>query len=376
MCLEIKKMNQDRIVEIEKCLSKIKIGFPDFSDSRLEYGEQLLFHYTSFEKLFSILDNDSFWASRSRFSNDSTEDKLLGENWLKKEQYYGDNYILCFCKEDDVLSQWRGYCPQGGATIGLQFPKGFSTYALLNANCESVSGISGEYIELYQNRPLPVIYCQTNDSKVSGINIKNDLLKLFSEPEMNNIDAELYDIVPYLKNSYFFEEKELRLVFNNSNRDLENCIRFRKLDDGSMVPYIVVKYGNLLEMGRDLSYTYSKDYVVELFNQKIKDKDGSPIIIPAGRNQADACAFLSNEIISFKKKIYNDDKLQFEQEMWEEEPIRVLCDGHLPIVSITVSPSPNQEYMKEVIERFCKSRYWLQNVEVKCSKIPYIAPKL
>lgn len=369
-------MNEDSVARIEKCIKEIKTGFPDVSGQSLEYGEQVLFHYTSFEKLFSILDGDSLWASRSRFSNDSTEDKILGEDWLKREQYYGDNFILCFCAEDDILSQWRGYCPKGGATIGFRFPKGYSTYTLLDSDFVENLPYSNKKIELYRNRPLPVIYCQSDNESITGINIKENLFKLFDEPKILATGAKLYDVVPYLKNAYFHEEKELRLVFNNSNRDLEKCIRFRKLDDGSMVPYIIIKFGDLLKMGRDLSFTYTQDYINEVFQEKIDFFDTSPIIIPCGRNQSKICMSFLKKIREYKKEIYNDSSREVEQNWVDKYPLQFICDGHLPIVSITVSPCPQQEYIKEVIERFCQSRYWLQTVQVKCSNIPYIAPKL
>lgn len=374
--MDIKKRNEKNIKDVELCLNEIIKGFPNHIEENktMQFGVQHIHHYTSFEKLFSILDNDSFWASRSRFSNDSTEEKLVGDDLLKKTQYYGDNYILCFSRDGDVLSQWRGYCPKGGASIEFELPEGSSTYTLLHSDY-SISNPSNDKVELYENRPLPVIYCRTRGSKSKGIET-DKVINLFNEPKFKKIGVKRDDILPYLKNGYFYEENELRLVFNNSNRELENCIQFRKLEDGSMIPYIVVKYGNLQQMGRDLSITYDKKHIEEVFEKKQKDTSSSTIVVPCGRNQSEICSEFSKKIREYKMGIYKDDSKVREQRKWEKHPIKVICDGHLPVVSITISPSQNQEYMKEVVERFCRSKYWLQNVEVKTSKIPYIAPKI
>lgn len=374
--MDIQKRNEKSIKKTERCINEIIKGFPNHNKEgkRVEFGIQHVYHYTSFEKLFSILDNDSFLASRSRFSNDATEEKLVGDNLLKETQYYGDNYILCFSRDGDVLSQWRGYCPKGGASIEFELPQGASTYTLLHSDY-SVIKSNNDKVELYENRPLPVIYCRTQKSNSKGVEI-DKVIDLFNEPKFKEMGINLIDIIPYLKNGYFYEENELRLVFNNSNRELEKCIQFRKLDDGSMVPYIVVKYGNLQQMGRDLSITYDKEYIDKIFKDKLKNASSSAIIIPCGRNQSEICSEFSKRIREYKIDIYKNNSKDKEQKKWEKHPINIICDGHLPVVSITISPSQDQGHMKEVVERFCRSKYWLQNVEVKTSEIPYIAPKL
>ena len=69
-------------------------------------------HYTSLPVLFEILENDECWITNVRFSNDSSEELLLGDM-----RSIRDDYIMCCCDSDDQLSQWRGYCHNGGASI-------------------------------------------------------------------------------------------------------------------------------------------------------------------------------------------------------------------------------------------------------------------
>ncbi len=372
-------LNENELPSIAKAINGLIAGFHDVSRpvSNNECTD-ILYHYTSIEKLFSILEGDSFWASRSRFSNDSTEGEILGAEWINKEHYYGDNYIVCFCGDNDKLSQWRGYCPYGGASIGFKFIDS-STYTI----CKSGESDSKNNMELYKNTPLPVIYCRTDDSAPndSGIyNAKENLNNSWDEitkklPDQNNgiHHIEMRHIVPYLKSGYFIEENEYRLVFDNTNGELEDYIQFRTLSDGIKIPYIIVKYGNLINGGNSIRRYFTKDNIEQIFNERIKSSMREPIVIPAGKDQKEICREFTGHFNLHKSERASSKMLE---KRWQTNPLRIICEGHLPIVSITVSPSPKQQYIKEVIERFCKSKYWLQNVEINCSNIPYINPNI
>jgi hypothetical protein len=106
----------------------------------------ILFHYTSASGLLGILRSQRLWATNSRFMNDPTEIayalRLLREvapaeidtfqskalEPLKKrlsrifDDYEKDArvYVTCFCRQGDLLSQWRGYGAVGGGyAVGL-----------------------------------------------------------------------------------------------------------------------------------------------------------------------------------------------------------------------------------------------------------------
>lgn len=375
----IKILNEDRIERVDKCISEIRKDIPDrgakLDEVKYYPGELILYHYTSIEKLFGILNGDSMWASHSRFSNDASEGEALGQQWIEETQYYGDNFVLCFCNQDDILSQWRGYCPNGGASIGFWFPPGYSTFTLLHANCKEGDLLPGADVEAYKNRPIPVIYYSPEGVKKKNTDIaREDILNYFNAPSIKATCASLRDIAPYLKNSFYMEEREFRIVFDNANRVLEDCIRFRTMKDGSMVPYIVVKFGNLLEAGRKLKLSYTDDAIDDLVTHNIKALSRKATVIPCGQDQTQICDKLSQKIRDYEREIYSNNTAKWAQ--WKQSPATIICDGHLPVVSITVSPSPRQAYIKEVIERFCRSRYWLRYVTVKCSEIPYVSPQL
>ncbi len=372
-------LNEFKLLSVTKAINGLISGFPAESRPAAKSTcTDIIYHYTYIYKLFFILEGDSFWASRSRFSNDSTEGEILGEEWINLEHYYGDNYIVCFCGDNDKLSQWRGYCPNGGASIGFKFISE-STYTI----CKSGMSEPKSNMELYKNTPLPVIYCRMdnraeNDNGIYDVkeNLQNswkEIEQLLPETNKGLYKIGLRDIVPYLKSGYFIEESEYRLMFDNSNGELEDYIQFRTLTDGTKIPYIIVKCGDLLRGEHSIKRYFSTEKIGEIFKEHIESRIREPIVIPAGKDQKDVCREFTKLFNQHKIERANTPKLE---KRWEANPLRIICEGHLPIVSITVSPSPKQKYIKEVIERFCKSKYWLQNVEINCSNIPYINPNI
>lgn len=108
----------------------------------------ILYHYTSFSTLIKIVESHKMWAGNINYMNDRAEFTLAVEitlELIKKRVGYKrhhfreldfcrevkdklehitqpDVYICCFSAKDDLLSQWRGYCPNGlGFSIGFDF---------------------------------------------------------------------------------------------------------------------------------------------------------------------------------------------------------------------------------------------------------------
>jgi hypothetical protein len=104
-----------------------------------------LFHYTSTEGLVGIVSGKRFFLSDMLASTDQLEIRY-GFDIIRQvlEQSKSDNlkesllatykefetlgvgrglfvFAICFCAEDDVLTQWRGYSPAGGFAIGVDF---------------------------------------------------------------------------------------------------------------------------------------------------------------------------------------------------------------------------------------------------------------
>lgn len=311
-----------------------------------------LHHYTSLPVLFNILEKDSFWVSGTRFSNDSSEEILLKNEVFEELNYTNDSFIMCFSDKADCLSQWRGYCPNGGVAIefDVQQPR---IYSILHADYDT-----SQYYETELNVPFPVLYVDQEHLSPSAnslsAQLKNDDTKY---PPWN-----VGDIIPYFKNIAFEEEDEWRLLFGNRDGNLSQCVRFRTLQDGVKVPYMVVQAG-------DLAKNYSQcAFKPEEYSQKkleeMRYKGINAVQIPQGNDQSSVYYKVEQEVASFNMK----------QGLRGKNRIRIFCEGHLPIRQIMVAPTYARERIAEKIKRYCWSNYWLRDVDVVYSRIPYIPP--
>lgn len=296
-------------------------------------------HYTSLPVLFNILDGDECWISNARFSNDASEELLLEDT-----RNVRDDYIMCFCDSDDQLSQWRGYCHKGGASIEFYLDEPIN-FSILWSNFNTPT----DYV-LKENCPLPVIYFPGAPTKTDIRDFKN-----FVSSWTDTYKIKLDDVLPYVKNNAFCEEREHRMVFSNVNGELDRCIRFRTLDNGIKVPYMVIRCGDIGKMmGKCETDILSIDdtYLNQCYNLF------KPIWINEGSNQKEVYFKVQEKVNKFMKGKCGE--------------IRIYCKGHLPIKQIRIAPSDNQDRVVEQLKRFCRSKYWLWDVKVVSSKIPFI----
>lgn len=308
---------------------------------------KIKYHYAPLETVFKILETDSIRLTNSRFSNDESEEKMLDSKNKKIKDYTADNYIFCVCDEGDQLSQWRGYCQNGGAAIGLSVDN-IKDYSVLfaNSDIECVSSV---------NCAIPVVYA---DAKECEITYKRIESKLAENEFKEKIDIK--DIIPYIKNDRFYEEKESRIVFSNIDKDYDCCVRFRETANKILVPYILVKFGHSERNIASLKFDFSDEAIEQFIRNRSNPVE---IIIPQGKNQ--------EKIYQAVKQKYNKMR---EESITLNPNMYIYCEGHLPVKKIFVAPTYDRDRTVESIKRFCKSRYWLSEVEVEASKIPFIPP--
>lgn len=120
---------------------------------------------------------------------------------------------------------------------------------------------------------------------------------------------------------------------------------------------MVVKHGNIGKMSGSRVIN-KEDYNEERLQQLVYS--GEDIWIEEGANQEKVFYDINDIVNEFAKKNPGLPRIE------------VFCKGHLPIRSITVAPTYDRERVAEQIKRFCMSKYWLRNVEVRQSEIPYI----
>ncbi len=319
-----------------------------------------LYHYTSIRTLFEMLENDSFWVSKTRFSNDSSEERVFDFEDTNEALENDDNYMFCLSTQGDSLSQWRGYCHNGGVSIGLRLSN-INMYSVLHKDYDD----SKKY-ERIINAPLPIIYVESNSycnpmsGRVSNPSDNKEQLLIWNhiKEQCSKKKISPYAFRPFIKSNVFIDEHEYRLLFPNQGGNLGQCIRFRTLKNDIKVPYIVVKVGDMAENYTKCVFDIkdiTKDNLIKLAN------DNQPIIkIPQGSDQET----IYYQVESAVNQCSNELACK----------ISIECAGHLPISEIRVSPTYNRSILAEEISRYCKSKYWLRGVSVTYSTIPYIPP--
>ncbi len=349
--------------------------------------------YTSKSTMYSMLESDSLYLFCSELSNDRTENKLLN---FEKPQ---DAYITCFYHNNskyspnlidasDIYSQWMSYCREGGAAFEFYFgqdilgqthlekednydiilkkhPNLFD-YSLVCANAKS----SSDYFK-YSTFPFRVQYFDNaifaeEGGQYGSINPNINSFALQLKRLGKSLDIDLEYVAPYFKHSGFVQECEARLAVVNYNNQLSQCIHFMNKKDGTKIPYINAKFGDIDNINRpcvfpgiDISdnnaHKNLKEYIENIPAYRRNRK--YPIIIPQGRNQ---------------EKIYNiiEDIVE-NLENKGEGKFCIICQGHLPITKITLAPTPDRQEQRKMMEIFCKSKYWLRRVQICESTIPY-----
>ena len=226
--------------------------------------DNYLYHYTNLEGFLGIINsqNPGFWATHIGYMNDSMEYQhgiklceniieeiiedptvevtLAGRGYLNtlKEQLTKDDdevFVVSFCPNGDLLSQWRGYS-RGQYGISIGFDLGQSQLF----DYSNVNGIL---------TPRPVIYDQ-NAQKLRLIEvIKNS----FNDVNNKNMDSQITPntfseiikyFIPVLKNPSFSEEKEWRIVATNFKEiDKKYPIEFR-VRNNIIVPYVTLPFNS------------------------------------------------------------------------------------------------------------------------------------
>jgi len=299
-----------------------------------------LYHYTSIEVFHNIIDNFEFWAHNTRFSNDYSEERAISEKILKEKNYNSDNYFICLCDNGDLLSQWRGYCPDGGVSIELTFPDKEIKFKII--------GNKTKRELIYYSSPLKISYIIDDCDSNFLYEIEDKLI-----------------YIPLFKKSSFQEEKEYRILFNNKEHFLDKYIFEKELENSTRVPYIKVKFNKIIESFSKRKYFSPVNLKYNELIKRTKNTSGTHFLaIKEDKRQESIYNAMSDNL----EKYYRKEGIPAEA---KRNRITILCEGKPPITGIRIAPMPDQERVREQIEHICKTRYWLRDVPVLCSKIPY-----
>ncbi len=214
-----------------------------------------LWHYTTVDSMFEIIESRQIWMSDARYLNDKSEifgayktiqkvckkiskslhpvlQRALSDSLIElKEQKQPCIFVTSFSKASDSLSQWKGYANQrNGVSIGFRATK-FKQSTPLNPNSTLL---------------VKVIY--SNEDKEAMIRVFLDRLSQFVQQLKTHkgLDSLLSTSI----SSYFSicmisfkaecwrEECEIRLVIPH---DYEKDVKFRT-KSGYIIPYGVYAF--------------------------------------------------------------------------------------------------------------------------------------
>jgi hypothetical protein len=192
-----------------------------------ESGEPL-FHYTDLGGLLGIVTNHDLWLTHSLYCNDDEEmhhgyrlaREVLDEERAKpgvtaERTVYLDHlarllatpvaegvYICCFCRADNLLSQWRSYGANGSGVSLCFEPQEFSS-------------IAGPDMPHGLMRLWKVFYEPERQKKIvrSAIDFGFSREQLSVEERAREAADGIQFFIPTFKHQGFQEESEWRLIF-------------------------------------------------------------------------------------------------------------------------------------------------------------------
>lgn len=176
-------------------------------------GIDSLFHYTDAGGIIGMVQHKSLWLTNIHYLNDS-EEYYYAFDLVKRildEEYSGlvsmadlprdrtsTVFSFSLSEESDLLSQWRGYCPNGGFSISfdrLEFNKVIQQEGLRVAKCIYNETEQREYIIKNVIGFAPSEYQAAKDhEKETFVRIPHEMFSLSKK-----IIKRISDIAPILK---------------------------------------------------------------------------------------------------------------------------------------------------------------------------------
>lgn len=243
----------------------------------------MLYHYTSLSGMLGIIENQELWASDSRFLNDANEYRQILDSAVKvlNGYYIGDDYlsafgrkcldalynmpleacyIVSFSLQSDLLSQWRGYCPNGGVCIGFDkkpINKFCAEHEYLLSECiysheqqeKDIQSLVDECLDVFPKRSVSRKEYESLDSKSTVYAdleymemVEKGELSDFANKAVNELVVNLKELAPRAKNNGFCEEEEWRIIIRNSKQE----VLFRACKS-HLVPYVKVSMNEIMK---------------------------------------------------------------------------------------------------------------------------------
>lgn len=241
---------------------------------------EYLYHYTTQRGLVGIIQSRSIWATSIHYMNDSME-LQHAISLVKSECYRRTNdskpaqpvwaeiskridtissiyiYVFSLSEEGDQLSQWRGYCPNGGFSLA------FLSTRLKNAAVSHNFSLVRCIYEYHEQQKVVSLLLDDCFSDEEGHSTAPDQL----DKSMSQFLNRFLSMAPALKDRSFSEEKEWRLV-SWPIPSTDKRVRVRE-GNSTLIPY----YEMNLE---DEAQTNDKGHLALPFNKVIVGPTPNP----------------------------------------------------------------------------------------------------
>ena len=260
-----------------------------------------LYHYTSQVGMLGMAQHKSLWLTNILYMNDS-EEYFYGLTIIKEVilEFY-DDYLLSrlnshevsfqkyptqfsfsLSESKDLLSQWRGYCPNGGASLEISDE---TIQFILNEN-------DNFRIEkcIYQREEIAklvidnIVQISPDDYKLEAEMEKERGPNKARSRRPSDIIEKIFYYLPFIKHPGFSEEKEWRIVntphYNQPMSSISNEISFRPGKRG-LIPYLDISLKNAPRIFNSAILSPNDTYPSSLESVKlamsIEDVKGSEI---------------------------------------------------------------------------------------------------
>lgn len=222
-------------------------------------GERIFGHYTSVEGVMGMVRDEKLWATNIKFLNDQQEFQhafdmlrtILAQpqiapkshtelftqfqdfvtRRLRGEEKYnsGSVFTLSFSARPDLLSQWRGYCPENNGYCVMYDAE--DVLAAVRAEFENAHLVECVYDKEAKEKPFREILNRHWQSYV----LAADDTKA-REAIVYQLSKEIRLLAAYFKDASFSEEQEHRIVVLYEYVGASN-VKFRS-GRSSIVPYL------------------------------------------------------------------------------------------------------------------------------------------
>lgn len=219
-----------------------------------------LHHYCSSSTFLSIVKNQKLWLTAVSLSNDRMEGYWAIERYLslfKREDRRGragahaslegavNNRValgMCFSRERDLLSQWRGYA-SGGRGLCISFSVSHLKAAIerVRVDLPKLKLVKIDYLQSLDVDTVKSIHAEFGDQIDQARSGRDgDYITMSKRYDNGGHDRETSSVARFfsIKNPAFQEEREWRLLLVDYPSSIPNLI-FRE-SNGLLSPYIEI----------------------------------------------------------------------------------------------------------------------------------------